>query len=232
MASQVRHWPPSRPLRCAPHGSRNPAATGLFFVLLGLKRPITVRRRPGDPDAYDLVCGEARLDASRRLGQSTIPAVTIDARQDECYVMRLVENIARRQHRPIELMAEVTNLRSRGHSENSVATKIGCTPSWGHRIVSLLEKDEEKLVTAVEMGVIPVTSTAEIAKTEGEDVQALLIYWDWTRNPSCAGSRLLDGICPEAADRLQAGDCPLARQWQVLVFSGRWRHSAKLRLHT
>ena len=64
---------------------------------IGLKRPITVSRRqgPGGP-RYDLVCGQGRLEAFQMLGQTEIPAVVIEAAEDECLVMSLVENIARR----------------------------------------------------------------------------------------------------------------------------------------
>ena len=62
---------------------------------LGLKKPITVSRREGEP-GYDLVCGQGRLEAFIALGQSEIPAIVIEASQEDCYVMSLVENLARR----------------------------------------------------------------------------------------------------------------------------------------
>ena len=59
---------------------------------IGLKRPVTVSRRdsPGGP-RYDLVCGEGRLEAFQMLGQTEIPAVVIEASENECLVMSLVE---------------------------------------------------------------------------------------------------------------------------------------------
>lgn len=83
---------------------------------IGLKRPITVSRRsgPGGP-RYDLVCGEGRLEAFQMLGQTDIPAVVIEASESECLVMSLVENIARRIHRPIDIMKEIGALHARGH---------------------------------------------------------------------------------------------------------------------
>ena len=75
---------------------------------IGLKRPITVSRHDGPSGPrYDLVCGEGRLEAFQMLGQSEIPAVVIEASENECLVMRLVENIARRLHRTIDVMREV-----------------------------------------------------------------------------------------------------------------------------
>lgn len=72
---------------------------------LGLKKPITVARRaePEDGKAYDLVCGQGRLEAFIALEQTEIPAIVIDAAKEECFLMSLVENIARRNHSPLEL---------------------------------------------------------------------------------------------------------------------------------
>src|SRR5687767_15345373 len=69
---------------------------------IGLKRPITVTRRD-DPDGvrYNLVCGQGRLEAYQALGQHEIPAIVVDADAEDCMVMSLVENLARRQHRAI-----------------------------------------------------------------------------------------------------------------------------------
>src|SRR3974390_3234806 len=72
---------------------------------VGLKRPITVARRDGSAEPrYDLVCGQGRLEAYRALEQSMIPAVVVTADTEDCMVMSLVENLARRQHRAIDLL--------------------------------------------------------------------------------------------------------------------------------
>ena len=142
---------------------------------VGLKRPVTVRKRPDDPEHYDLVCGEGRLEAFRLLGQEKIPAVVIEAGEADCMVMSLVENIARRQHRPIDLMLEIGNLHQRGYTDVTIAKKIGCTQSWVNMIVTLLERGEERLVAAVETGLIPVSLAVDIARAKCDDVQTLLM---------------------------------------------------------
>lgn len=143
---------------------------------VGLKRPVTVRRRPGaDGDTFDLICGEGRLDAFRMLGAEEIPAIVIDADDDDCLVMSLVENIARRQHRPIDIMHEIGSLRRRGYNDAQIAEKIGCTPSWANMVGVLLERGEERLLAAVETGLIPVSLAVDIARAETEDAQSLLL---------------------------------------------------------
>jgi ParB family chromosome partitioning protein len=143
---------------------------------IGLKRPITVSRRKSDnATRYDLVCGEGRLEAFRMLGQTLIPAIVIDVAEAECLVMSLVENIARRQQRPIDLMAEIGNLAKRGYNDAEIAEKIGCSRSWVGHVVTLLERGEERLVAAVETGLIPIAMAVEIAQAESEEAQTILM---------------------------------------------------------
>jgi ParB family chromosome partitioning protein len=143
---------------------------------IGLKRPITVSRRagPGGP-RYDLVCGEGRLEAFQMLGQSEIPAVVIDATENECLVMSLVENIARRLQRPIDIMKEVGALHERGYSDSEISRKIGVGSSWVNLVVSLLERGEERLLNAVETGLIPISLAMEISRAETDEAQNLLL---------------------------------------------------------
>lgn len=143
---------------------------------VGLKRPITVSRRSGTgPIRYDLVCGEGRIEAFRMLGETEIPAIVIEASEAECFVMSLVENIARRQHRPIDLMHEIGSLHKRGYSDADIAQKIGVTASWVNMIVVLLNKGEERLLSAVETGLVPVSFAVDIARADHSEVQNLLM---------------------------------------------------------
>ncbi|GMO20800.1 plasmid partitioning protein RepB C-terminal domain-containing protein [Bradyrhizobium ottawaense] len=143
---------------------------------VGLKRPITVSPRLSDADAfeYDLVCGQGRIEAFVQLGQSEIPALVIQADESDCLVMSLVENCARRQHRAIDLLEDITTLRNRGYNDDEIAEKIGVTTDYVRMISGLLAKGEERLVNAVEMGVLPLNMAIEISKSDDEDVQRAL----------------------------------------------------------
>lgn len=143
---------------------------------IGLKRPITVSKHDGPGGTrYDLVCGEGRLEAFQMLGQTEIPAVVIEASESECLVMSLVENIARRVQRPIDVMNEIGALRKRGYTEAEISRKIGITSSWVSMIVTLLERGEERLLSAVETGLIPISLAMEISRAESEKAQNLLL---------------------------------------------------------
>ncbi len=123
----------------------------------------------------DLICGEGRLEAFRMLGESEIPAMVIDAPEHDCLVINLLENIARRHHRPLDIMQEIGNLHDRGYSDTQIAEKIGCTESWVNMTNTLLSRGEERLVSAVETGLIPVSLAVDIAKAETDEAQNLLM---------------------------------------------------------
>jgi len=143
---------------------------------IGLKRPITVSRRSGLGELrYDLVCGEGRLDAFRMLGETKIPAIVREASEADCLVMSLVENVARRQHRPIDIMNEIGSLGKRGYSAAEIGGKIGLSPAYVAMIVVLLERGEERLVAAVESGLIPVSFAIDIARADHAEVQDVLM---------------------------------------------------------
>lgn len=143
---------------------------------IGLKRPITVTRRTDtDPQEYDLVCGQGRLEAFIELKQKAIPAIVIDADESDCLVMSLVENCARRQHRPIDLMREIGTLRERGYNDRQISDKIGVSPDYVGMIAGLLERGEERLVTAVETGLLPLNLAIDISKADAEGAQRALM---------------------------------------------------------
>ncbi|MGE9010673.1 plasmid partitioning protein RepB C-terminal domain-containing protein [Leptospira interrogans] len=143
---------------------------------VGLKRPITVSPRESETDSasYDLVCGQGRIEAFLQLGQTEIPAIVINAEESDCLVMSLVENCARRQHRALDLLQDISTLRGRGYNDREIAAKIGVSSDYIRMIGTLLENGEERLVSAVEAGLLPLNMAIEIAKSSDEDVQRAL----------------------------------------------------------
>lgn len=145
------------------------------IAAVGLKRPITVAARRGPEGVrYDLVCGQGRLEAFRELGQATIPAVVIEAAGEDCLVMSLVENVARRQHQALDLLHDIDGMRQRGHSDADIARKTGLSLEYVKGVLRLLTGGETRLLRAVEVGQIPVSVAIEIAEAEDADVQQVL----------------------------------------------------------
>ncbi len=134
---------------------------------LGLKRPITVAKRKAvDGPCYDLVCGQGRLEAFQELGQTENPAVVISASSEDCLVMSLVENLARRQHRALDLLRDIKGLKNRGYSDAEIARKTNLSMKYVRGVLRLLESGEHRLLRAVESGKIPVSVAIDIADAE------------------------------------------------------------------
>lgn len=134
---------------------------------IGLKRPITVSRRmeAGGP-FYDLVCGQGRLEAFRSLGQNEVPALVVNATEEDCFVASLVENCARRQHRAIDLLQDIAGMKQRGYNVPEIARKTGLSAEYVYAVVRLIEKGEQRLLRAVEAGQIPFSIALQIADTD------------------------------------------------------------------
>jgi len=143
---------------------------------VGLKRPITVARRAEltDDRPYDLVCGQGRLEAFIALGQTEIPAIVKEASREDCFLMSLVENVARRHIRPLEMLREISSLRSRGYSTAEIAKKIDVARSYVGGVTHLLKNGEERLLNAVEKGRIPLSVAMEIANADEHGIQRAL----------------------------------------------------------
>lgn len=142
---------------------------------LGLKRPITVAlREREDGPIYDLVCGQGRLEAFQELGQTEIPAIVISASSEDCLVMSLVENLARRKHRALDLLRDIKGLKERGYSETKIARKTGLSVKYVRGVTRLLENGEHRLLRAVESRKIPVSVAVDIADSEDAKVQDVL----------------------------------------------------------
>lgn len=140
---------------------------------LGLKRPVTVCKQKGR-DAYDLICGERRVDAFSALGQVQIPALLVDAEREDCILMGLVENIARRRHSPTELVQEVGRL-AKHYRVPEISAKLDLPADRVRAFIYLLKHGEDRLLSAVERGIVPPTLAIEIAKAKSPKLQGALL---------------------------------------------------------
>jgi ParB family transcriptional regulator, chromosome partitioning protein len=147
------------------------------IATVGLKRPITVARRPhsnSDGKRYDLVCGQGRMEAFVELGEMFIPAIITEAPEQDCQLMSLVENIARRPASTHAILFEVRVLRERGHSSEQIARKLGLDRAYLYGICNLIDKGEEFLVSSVEAGRIPLSVAVEIATGNNHEISRAL----------------------------------------------------------
>ncbi len=160
---------------------------------IGLKKPITVTPRAG-PDGserYLLVCGEGRMKAFRSLGEQSIPALVVTVSDENAYIMSLAENIARRQYRPLELLAGIEQLRDQGYDKKTIAQKTGLTVEYVQGILILLKNGEERLLVAVEKGRIPLNAALTIVGAGDDDKAIQAALQDAYESGNLRGNRLL-----------------------------------------
>ena len=159
---------------------------------IGLKKPITVTPRP-DADGlerYLLICGEGRLKAYKTLGESSIPAMVVSVSDEDAFLMSLAENIARRQCRPLELLAGIEQLREQGYDKKTIAQKTGLSVDYVYGILQLLKSGEERLLVAVESGRIPLNAALAIAGA-GSDTEVQTALQDAYESGKLRGKQLI-----------------------------------------
>ena len=144
----------------------------------GLKRPITVTETKPGPDgqpAYDLVCGQGRLEAFISLGQSEIPAFVRRMTKTDGLVASLVENIARRRVRALDQIRMIQWMHSQGNSLDEISRKTGLSAQYLEGILRLLDHGEERILDAVLLGRLPITIAIQIAGVDDEAAQRMLV---------------------------------------------------------
>ncbi len=176
--SQVRMIPVKRITVLNPRdrGKKKFAQITDNIAKLGLKRPVTVSAagvRDGEP-WYDLVCGQGRLEAYVALGQAEIPALVVEGSREDLLLMSLAENLARRPHSAVELVRDIKAMKARGHGNAEIARTTDLDVTYVRGILQLLDCGEERLLTAVERGHLPVGIAITIATSEEKEVQQAL----------------------------------------------------------
>ncbi|HEY2009829.1 MAG TPA: plasmid partitioning protein RepB C-terminal domain-containing protein [Rhizomicrobium sp.] len=158
---------------------------------IGLKRPITVTyRKTEEGPRYDLICGQGRLEAYQTLGEASIPAFVVDADPETSLVMSLVENLARRQHRAIDLLQDIGGMEKRGYGEADIAKKTGLTVDYVKSVQHLLRAGEHRLLSAVESGQVPLTVAVDIAASS-DDASVQSVLQQAYENRQLRGRKLL-----------------------------------------
>ena len=71
-------------------------------------------------------------EAAQAAKEATIPALVIDVNDEDAFIMSLAENIARRQCRPLELLAGIEQLKEKGYNAKAIAAKTGGGPPISH----------------------------------------------------------------------------------------------------
>jgi ParB family chromosome partitioning protein len=142
---------------------------------VGLKRPITVARRSqAGAVAYDLICGQGRLEAYQQLGQTRIPAIIKVGTEQTIYLMSLIENIARQKLTLRETLSALDELIERGYMRSEIAAKTGLSKTYIREMLKLKERGADRLMEAVDKGTISVSLALQITEMEDKNAQNAL----------------------------------------------------------
>ena len=107
----------------------------------GLMQPITVRKVAG---GYEIIAGERRFRAFKLIGQKTITARIIEAKDDASAVLALVENLQRADLNAIEEAVGIAKLMNDYKlTQDAVAERLGKPRATIANSVRLLALDTE-----------------------------------------------------------------------------------------
>jgi ParB/RepB/Spo0J family partition protein len=117
---------------------------------MGVLQPIVVREcRPG----YEIVFGNHRVEACRRLGMKCIRAVVREFNEDDSFLARVSENLARNNYvDPIAEAEGYRTLMNRGWTLGSIGQKIGKSDSYVCERLALLDHLHHSTVTKIRTG--------------------------------------------------------------------------------
>jgi ParB family transcriptional regulator, chromosome partitioning protein len=115
----------------------------------GIIQPLTVRKLGGD--RYELVAGERRLRAAKKLGLSEVPTILIDITDKDSAAIALLENLQREDLNYIEEAEAYYNLiKDHSYTQDQLAEIIGKKQSTIANKIRLLKLDAEIRVTLLE----------------------------------------------------------------------------------
>lgn len=93
----------------------------------------------------------------------------VNLTDEDAFIMSLAEDIARRGHRLLEILADIELLLASDYSNDDIIQRTGLSEKCVREIVFLLEKGEERLIEAVQNGTIPLATAIEIARAKHAD---------------------------------------------------------------
>ena len=145
---------------------------------LGIVQPITVRKV--EKGEFQLIAGERRLRASKKIGLKTIPSFIKNSNDEEMLEIALVENIQRKDLDPIEIAISVKRLIDElSLTQEQLSKKLGKKRSTISNYIRLLRLDPV-IQTGIRDGFLSMGHGRSIINIEDKNIQ-LRIYKDIIR---------------------------------------------------
>ena len=143
---------------------------------VGLLKPIRINdkflERTG---MYELICGEGRLLAHKKLGRQTVLAEVITCTRKEAHLQSLIENLARTKRDSMEFARELKRMHDEGWDYKKIATVAVKDEGYIRAYIRLVEQGEERLIRGVEQGVFPIKFATQVASTDNAQLQNVLM---------------------------------------------------------
>lgn len=142
----------------------------------GLLKPIRVNDKFVERTGlYELICGEGRLLAHRKLGRERIPAEVVTCTRKDAYLQSLVENIARTKPGSMDFARELKRLHDEGWDYKKIA-RVACrSEQYIGELIRLVERGEDRLIHGVEQGVFPMKFATRVAASNDAEIQNILM---------------------------------------------------------
>jgi ParB family chromosome partitioning protein len=139
----------------------------------GVLEPILVRPRK---DRYEIIAGERRYVASKRVGLREIPAIEMRVKDNEALEIALIENL---QRKDLGVFEEADGLKALvdiyGYNHNQLAEKIGKARSTITEIVNVAQIPKRLRELCAEYEITSRSMLIEIAKLDKEEDMEKLI---------------------------------------------------------
>ena len=143
---------------------------------VGLLKPVLVNDKfLSNSGLYELVCGEGRLIAHKRLGADEIKAEVMTCSRKEAYLLSLIENLARSRPGTMEFARALKQMHDQGWSYKEIA-RVACkTEEYIRLYIALVNNGEDRLIRGVEQGLFPISFAMQVAQTDNSNIQNVLM---------------------------------------------------------
>ncbi len=143
---------------------------------IGLLKPIVVNgRNSAKQGTYELVCGEGRLLAHRRLEKTEIAAEIIDCDRKTALLYSLVENIARVPPGTMIFAREMKRMHDAGFTFAKISSIVGKAQTYVADYIRLVEQGEDRLLEGVEQGLFSISFAVQVAQSDDSTIQNVLM---------------------------------------------------------
>lgn len=138
----------------------------------GLLQPILVRPFGS---SFEVVFGHHRLEACKRLGWQSIPAIVREMSDDDCFVTKVVENLQRNiEIDPLTEARGYIDLVNHGWTINRIAERIGKSDSYVSDRIGLVRRLDPSIARKVTEGRLKPSHLVLLARLKSRDLQVEL----------------------------------------------------------